>query len=416
MDFLRRHVEKLVLGFALLGLLASCYYLLHCLKGARENVREVQDASDVAVVEGKPIDPAEKKGSVPREIVSPKLPLKIIAAKGKCSLGEPAPYVRCNNPDCAYLAPYEEDQCPFCSTEQLPKEVEEKEVSDDEDVDGDGMPDVFELQHSFLNPRDSSDKRFDYDRDGFTNLEEYKAQPRTKLDDAKSYPPLVHNLRYVGLKQDLLPIQLSKISRNNQTDPKRWDISCYIMHRGRRVQRIFRLGDTTSGYLLVSAEYKVEERKDPRAGEDAPPREFEVSELTVKRETSGEEYVLIVGKAARDKEVKVNLMFLSNRYDPRRCGPKYSKKAGEKFKLPHRPSRKIQEYELVEVTPVQGSSSKANVVVKRIDGDDDPGPFTVKRLSRGDFLPREMRLSTGGDDDTGAMEDGMSPDDMMRRF
>ncbi|MFO7991125.1 MAG: NosD domain-containing protein [Thermoplasmata archaeon] len=45
---------------------------------------------------------------------------------------------------------------------------------EDEDDDGDGMPDEWEIEHD-LNPKDLSDAELDNDGDGLTNLEEYNA-------------------------------------------------------------------------------------------------------------------------------------------------------------------------------------------------------------------------------------------------
>jgi len=43
------------------------------------------------------------------------------------------------------------------------------------DTDGDGMPDSFEAQHTFLSASDPSDAQIDYDGDGASNLGEYLA-------------------------------------------------------------------------------------------------------------------------------------------------------------------------------------------------------------------------------------------------
>jgi hypothetical protein len=44
------------------------------------------------------------------------------------------------------------------------------------DSDGDGIDDVYELRHPpFLNPLDASDANQDFDGDGHSNLEDYRA-------------------------------------------------------------------------------------------------------------------------------------------------------------------------------------------------------------------------------------------------
>ena len=54
------------------------------------------------------------------------------------------------------------------------------------DEDGDGMPDPWECQYG-LNPFDD-DSREDFDQDGFDNLEEYRATPRTDPTNSFSVP------------------------------------------------------------------------------------------------------------------------------------------------------------------------------------------------------------------------------------
>lgn len=53
------------------------------------------------------------------------------------------------------------------------------------DSDGDGLPDSFENQYSFLDPNDPNDALLDYDEDGVSNLAEYRAG--TSPDDPLSY-------------------------------------------------------------------------------------------------------------------------------------------------------------------------------------------------------------------------------------
>ncbi|MCW5553736.1 MAG: carboxypeptidase regulatory-like domain-containing protein [Verrucomicrobiae bacterium] len=53
------------------------------------------------------------------------------------------------------------------------------------DSDGDGLPDSYENQYSFLDPHDPDDALLDYDEDGVSNVDEYRAG--TAPDDPLSY-------------------------------------------------------------------------------------------------------------------------------------------------------------------------------------------------------------------------------------
>lgn len=56
-------------------------------------------------------------------------------------------------------------------------------ISDNDDVDNDGLPNEWEYDHG-LNPHDSSDKATDPDLDGLTNEEEFAAQSHPQLKDS----------------------------------------------------------------------------------------------------------------------------------------------------------------------------------------------------------------------------------------
>jgi len=83
------------------------------------------------------------------------------ACPTKCSLG-----ITCNsNSDC--------ESGLVCTSNKCSEEIEEVEDDEDRDSDGDGMPDDWELEYGF-NPNDSSDANKDADKEGLTNLEEYR--------------------------------------------------------------------------------------------------------------------------------------------------------------------------------------------------------------------------------------------------
>jgi len=97
------------------------------------------------------------------------------------------PELRVRCVDCTKPIPYAIERCPFCKALNPDK----KEAVISQDVDKDGMNDVWEREHG-LNPNDPSDAATDLDNDGFCNLEEY--QDRTDPRDPESHPPFEKKL------------------------------------------------------------------------------------------------------------------------------------------------------------------------------------------------------------------------------
>ena len=196
MDFLRRHVEKLILGLALLALLASIALVLRSLTNTRTEVNKTVEESRQAANGGRPIellDP-DSFGEVYKELSDPKvrfdtLPTEATAAR-RGSLYEPADFILCYSEACSKLIPYDADKCPFCATAQPDKSG--KGVAD---RDADGIPNSIEQKYAFLNPDNPQDARLDQDQDGFLNVEEFRAG--TDMQDPKSTPPLGTALRLV---------------------------------------------------------------------------------------------------------------------------------------------------------------------------------------------------------------------------
>lgn len=109
--------------------------------------------------------------------------------------------VRCINPACRHPIPFDSEKCSFCGTDQP---VDGAVAGGDSD--GDGLPDEYEEKYAFLNPVDPSDIGLDYDKDGFTNLEEFEAQ--TDPSDPASHPSKIEFLRVKGVEEDTVKFRL----------------------------------------------------------------------------------------------------------------------------------------------------------------------------------------------------------------
>lgn len=132
--------------------------------------------------------------------------------------------------ECGKAIPFDATVCVFCQAPQ-------PEVN--EDRDGDGIPDEWELANG-LNPEDPSDAHLDSDGDGFTNLEEYIAKMNPK--DAASAPPIVTKLRVDRLRQDRFMLRFEAVQQMESGER-------YQLNAANRTY-FSRIGETIEGYTL----------------------------------------------------------------------------------------------------------------------------------------------------------------------
>ena len=132
--------------------------------------------------------------------------------------------------ECGKAIPFDATVCVFCKAPQ-------PEVN--EDRDGDGMPDEWELANG-LNPEDPSDAHLDSDGDEFSNLEEYSA--KTNPRDKASSPPLVVKLRVDRLRQDRFLLRFEAVQQMETGER-------YQLNAANRTY-FSRIGETVEGYTL----------------------------------------------------------------------------------------------------------------------------------------------------------------------
>lgn len=194
--------------------------------------------------------------------------------------------------DCRRPIPFEAEVCPFC----LAAQPEEEWDREDYDGDGDGMWDSWEKTYG-LDPADAADAGLDNDGDGFLNIEEFMANPRTDPSDPKSYPPPEARLRLVKIEAD--PFRLRFKSRIKLPDNS---YKFAINTRDNKKTYFAKLGELVEGFVLESFDERYE-----KSDKGGLTRTVDVSVLTLKR---GDKLIrLVMGRDYSYNEYIVTLNF-----------------------------------------------------------------------------------------------------------
>lgn len=276
-DWIRDHYEKMILLVALIALLVSCVWL----------VQQIQ--SDKAVAEpslariGWKGDLVAPKDTVPFDAILAEARTAATAAqtaKARTTVSEMrVACVKCGRP-----IPYTALECPFCLAEQPP--VVDKET---EDTDVDGIPNKIELAWG-LDPQNPADATGDFDRDGFSNLEEFRAKTDSK--DAQSFPDPVVKLRVAVIKP--VPFYLRFVGTSAFAD----GTSRYQLNLQSLTQTYFKqLNDEVMGYKITAYD------KEGKGGET----------LTLVRQSDKRPVVLVKGRPITEQELVILFVSLIDR-------------------------------------------------------------------------------------------------------
>ncbi len=317
MDFLKNHIEKIVFGLFLLGLLYCCVYLLTTLQKANTKVAEVREIVQGNIVRGGKLEPLSEETFDGNRVLlhedrSWRVPEEVAAARGaqsQESLFDPLPILRCRNAECFFLLGFDVKNCPHCGTLQTDPTVGPELVTRDMDRDKDAIPNDVEDQYEFLDPDNAEDAKQDSDGDGFNNLEEYKAG--TKMEDPASHPSLVKNrLFFGGAQKHALPFMLKKFVVADEKDPKTWELHFSVYERGAWRTRFMRIGDTVSDHKILAGRPKTVKAMDPRTKLDV---DINVSEVQLQK---GEEepFWIVIDKPVLQRDVQIRLVLLKDKW------------------------------------------------------------------------------------------------------
>ena len=295
----RRHYELLVAvgGLALLIVSAS---VLTGRVGARK-LAQARLADELAAL--KPLH--EEVAPVSRDRVLTAIrgmdhPTLMILSSSNVFL---VPEMRVTCVFCRKPIPFAAQVCPFpgCGKPQ-PAGAPQSE----KDTDGDGMPDAWELKNG-LNPNDADDANQDPDKDGYTNLEEYRAgllgYRSTSPRDPKDSPPAWMFGKLTADKNEAKESKLLSMSSVRQIDGSQ-AFQINDLETGRTYWR--KLGEKILGFEVAKYDPKS---ADVRTSAGVVSRD--VSELTLRSAEGDElvETVLVKGVERRQSRSSAELVF-----------------------------------------------------------------------------------------------------------
>jgi len=356
LNFLRQHFEKLGLGFVLTVLVVSIVLVMFSMGKARGEATDQKGAAEAALKAGKDIEatPSSTIDELIGTLGSEKNLFCYMAPEGESggSLVEPKGYMSCVHPKCIYLIGHDAQRCPFCRADQPPEKKDSFPVG--EDTDRDGIPNYVEDNTFFLDPKDPKDARLDPDGDGFTNVEEYRAD--RNMASGASCPPLALNLRIMGKPSRMpMPIAVQRVLKGGKDDPKEWRVVIAVMASGRTrpVTGTFKMDGVVRKFGYRGKRYgpfkidKIEFKARTVEGETK-----DVGVVTMSSE--GKTYVAAAGENFPEAERSAKLVFLGTRLKKQReiIETKMWKigKKGYSFQLTNYAVNRSERYKIKEFT------------------------------------------------------------------
>ncbi len=239
MEFLKRHYEKLLLAGLLLLFIGSMGWLLVTMKRTGtltiEQLKLPSREADFVAV-----DPNNEVFRF-RERMFEDIEWKKIEPRNEAFAAFSTDFVipfaaaRCGH--CERIIPYYYFEggrsCPWqdCGKELAKPKIQigfRSGIPTADDPDGCGIPHDIKMNFR-MSIEDPASVLDDLDRDGFSNLYEYKyglqnGDDGSMIRMSKKHPPMWHRLAVVDTGNIKLPLILKSVNTNGSTDKSRWDI------------------------------------------------------------------------------------------------------------------------------------------------------------------------------------------------
>ena len=364
MEFLAKHYEKLILGACLLCLIGGIFLVVNGVTGEQKRLETTFEDANSKVSGNKILPALDLSGlqTAATSLQDPRTRLAIVepvkdAKKG--SLLQAKRYILCKNFKCGNLIHVKMDTCIFCGQAQDPY----RDLTPEDDTDRDGIPDLEEQRWEFLNHLDPYDAYFDYDGDGFLNIEEYQA--KTAMDDPDEFPPLAMLLRVIQVGKRKLPFQFVRVRTLDSEIKSNWKMEFIVgLVRGTR-QSVKFDEEIVPGYKIIA----VNDAKDA---------------VTVES-SDGKRYTMPSGELVEEDVPTAHMLYLASR-DRNYRKFFISRKIGEEFFL----EKMKAGAPFREFYRVLSATGRDDLLVGQLDAEKGKviGEFKINPLDpKKDFLP-----------------------------
>jgi len=295
LKILKKHYEKIILGLCLVIMLGTMFVLFTNVKKIKDKLAKENIYRDprktVVVIDTKTLNVDEALQKYELNYMHPLQGKEIVTG----SMLAPNCYITCIGKNCNLLLPISADKCPVCGAEQP---VDPGPPADPNDQDSDGIPDILEIQKSFLNPTVADDALADQDSDGFSNGDEYRFE--TDMEDKTSFPPLGVNLQVEKVYHPRLKIQCRRVSATS-ANKNYWRVTFMVrtLRRGRyvNISKTRAIGkEIADGFILSDIQKEIADNDNTK--------------YVVTIRNGDEVYSLIPGEVAVSKEFVTDLRFV----------------------------------------------------------------------------------------------------------
>jgi len=295
-----RYYDKVVVVVALVILLISLAWLITAGVTQKENVKIYMKGVESLKPAKSDLD-AFDMASYEKALNAVISPVRVLEGdETKASFLLPERRLLCANLACLKPLPAEAEQCWSCGEKQAIVIVPEEKAG--------------EVPAKWLRDMGipvGTDLALDLDEDGFSVLEEYKAEPKTHPKEKSSHPSYVDKLVLKEMKSVRLPLIFSGVN------VMPGNVKQLIFNWTGKLPRTYwikenqPIGDT--GYSAGAVTVKTEKRENPLT--PGILKDVDISTVVIKRASDNKEIVLQVKESEKNTDVEATVEFLVDKQE-----------------------------------------------------------------------------------------------------